>query len=158
MVKNQGKCHSGKSEQPPARKKPFPDPGRRPAPPPRQGSRRSDRSTGPIGPFVRHARLETDPEGRGQYRDGREPARGGKHWQPTSHNVNVASVVASLDSATMIGATASIRPARKPHAGPHMRRPMPQISRHVAEPATPETSRAPNGVSPASAVHRPISQ
>jgi hypothetical protein len=80
------------------------------------------------------------------------------NWQPTTQNIRVASVVAIFDSATTIGAVARIKAASRPARAPSIRRPQAQTSRHVPAPASDETRRAPNGLSPPSAVPASISQ
>ena len=69
----------------------------------------------------------------------------------------MASVVASFDSATAIGAVARINPASAPRR-PSIRRPSTVTPSTVAAPASDEMRRAPKGLSPPSAVPSRISQ
>ena len=94
-------------------------------------------------------------------RDGRRPSSQRQAWQPRSQNARVASVVASLDSATASGAVAMISAARQPPLGPSMRRPSHQTPSTVPAPASEETSRTPKGLSPPDRrreAHQPVDQ
>ena len=61
---------------------------------------------GPTGPFVRIARLRQIQKLAAADRDARRPRTQRLAWQPSSQSASVASVVASFDSTTTIGAVA----------------------------------------------------
>ena len=127
----------------------------RPSPPPGQQRRgrdqgRPDRSLGQDG------QAEADPEqSRPPAGDGRRLRTQRHAWQPRSQSARVASVVASFDSATTIGAVARIRPASRP--APRTEHPPAQPPdaqhrrrrRRSPRPAGPRTGCRPPGPSPA---------
>src|SRR4051812_6435599 len=115
-------------------------------------------SAGPTGPFVSVASARNDQKTAAAAFDGPRANSQSANWQPTTRKARVASVVASFDSTTTIGAVARIKAAQSPTRSPSIRRPQPRTSRQVPVPASAETSRAPNGLSPPSAVPAIISQ
>ena len=74
---------------------------------------------GPTGPLTRMARLRQNQNSPARMRDGRFPSSQRQNWQPRRRSASVASVVASFDSATAIGAVARIKPANPPLAPEH---------------------------------------
>ena len=115
-------------------------------------------SASPTGPLVRVASPARTQNVAASRFEGFCDSSQRQNWTPTSQRVSVASVVASFDSMTMIGDVVSINAAKKPARGPITRLPIARTSKLVAVPASAETSRAPNGLSPPRANPPRISQ
>ncbi len=83
---------------------------------PQHQARMNDAATsaGATGPLTRIPRLMNNQKRPASVRDGRFPSSQRQNWHAKMRKARVASVVASFDSATAIGAVARINPARPP--------------------------------------------
>src|ERR687889_414086 len=102
---------------------------------------------GPTGPFVSVASARNVQKTAAAAFEGPRASSQSANWQPTTRKARVASVVASFDSTTTIGAVARIKAAQRPTRSPSIRRPQARTTRQVPAPASAETSRAPKGLS-----------
>ena len=97
----------------------------------------------PTGPFVSIASAIATQNPIAAGRESRRFSVQRQACAPVRRRARVASVVASFDSTTMIGAVANTSAASRPATGPNIRRPSHHVRRHVAAPATAEPNRAP---------------